>query len=281
MTPRRGRSGTGGDALPTELVARFDALDAELPPTPPWRPAVPAMGTHPAGAIRARWQPRGRAGLPVGTIALGTLVVAILVGGAGLASRAWVTAPAGTPSASGAPGGFGAGPGASPDGVALPPPASSATGPGPTATGPSARPPLDFAKLRVLDREIDIEAILEDDFGWICPVRLDAPTVVDATTLSRALKLDRVRSGLIKLADGQIAWVGETPEPAAVAFRASLVIRDGSGDLWILVPTSKARIQRLASGRSIEGTLVWWLADTMVVGTCPVPTPTVMPDPSR
>ena len=28
-----------------------------------------------------------------------------------------------------------------------------------------------------------------------------------------------------------------------------------------------------------DGTLVWWLADVMVVGTCPVPTPIVTPDP--
>jgi hypothetical protein len=269
--------------LPPTLAARFDQLDEELPPTPRWRPAGPAVEAPRSGSIRVR---RRSDTTTLGTLTAGVLAVVVVVGALGVASRI-ATGP-GVDRPSGVP--AGGSPVATPDGAVArgseaptasgPFASSSASLPATVAPAPSGDgkplPLLHFRTLKLVDRPDTVENILAGDLGWACPVRVPPPTELTPAMLTKVLAAPSPSRGFRK-ANGFVVWLGSDPEAAALGYGASLVIRDGTGDLWLLIRSTGMRVQRLERVVADGGKVAWWLADVVAAGTCPEPSPTRSP----
>jgi hypothetical protein len=128
--------------------------------------------------------------------------------------------------------------------------------------------PLRFATLKLVERPGSIEDILTGEFGWACPVQVPPPADLTAQALTKILAGPGTSPGLRK-GFGFVVWAGTNPEDAAIAFGASLVVRDGAGDLWLLLRSGGTSVRHLERMLAADGTVAWWLTDAVAAGKCP------------
>jgi hypothetical protein len=259
MTARR----VPPDALeiPAAVVRRLGAIDAELPPTPRWRPT--AAGTGQLHIVRGHVASRAAArSIGVGvTRRRHSLVEPLVAAGLALAFFGLGYLVSRQPQDPGrfvAPSlaAFGpiVTPGASPS---LPP---ATTAPTPTKPLPTRRP----VGPEVIRGVPDGATLIARRLGWVC--RLHGDAVVEKVDLGMVDKMAVARGierGIVATASKVLVSVGPNADAAAAAFKPFLVAHGGDGSTWIVTETGKGPIaHELVARRSPMGRLVWLLGDS-------------------
>jgi hypothetical protein len=247
--------------LPAALVRRLAAVDAELPPTPRWRPTAPGNGQlhivrgHLASRAAARSigvaVPRRRRSLVEPLVAAG---LGIAFFGLGYLVSREPQDPGRFVVPSPAAFGPAATPVASPSG----PPATVA----PTPTKPRPTP-------RSLGPEVirggpDGATLIARRLGWTCRLHGDAVTEkVDLGMVDKMAVARGIERGIVVTASKVLVSLGTDPDAAAAAFKAFLVAHGDDGSTWIASETGKGAIaHELVARRSPMGRLVWLLGDS-------------------
>jgi hypothetical protein len=266
--------------LPAGLVRRLGTVDAELPPTPRWRPT--AAGPGQLHIVRGRVESRAAArsiGVAV-TRRRRTLIEPLVAAGLAIAFFGLGYLVSRQPQDPGrfvVPSSAAFGPVVTPGASPSLPPATAA--PTPTTPQPSPR----SLGTEVIRGDPDGATLIARRLGWTC--RLHGDAVVEKVDLGMVDKMALTRGierGIVATATKVLVSLGPDADAAAAAFKAFLVAHGGDGSTWIVTETGKGPIaHELVARRSPMGRLVWLLGDSEQPVACDASPSPASPTPAR
>jgi hypothetical protein len=253
--------------IPATVRRRLAGIEAELPQTPPWRPAAP--GPAYLHVVRADMRalpssrPRRRAGLERLVAAVAAL--AILGGGYLLGRETEAPGSIAIPTSSSLP------THATPRPSVAPSVAPSAS-PGDPTTKPT--PLIVESGIETLRGAGDGPALIARRYGWPCRLHRQVDATVELGMVDKLVETRGVKDGWIVTPTKVRLWLGGSQAEAAAAFKATLIASGSDGAPWIVIDAGEGPVAyALVAERTARGRLTWRLGDSETPAACGDPSP--------